>query len=154
MRANAESYGVDPRRLAALRHSAAGHLAASLGVRGTVDWSDPTAQEYSSRVQCVVNLSGDMDLTHVYPAAFDHQIARHLLGGTLEEVPHQYQDASPLTWVNAESAPFLIVHAVTDDVNWFAHAQVMATALQVANVETALVALTRGDHGTSLDWSV
>ena len=154
VRANADVFGVDPQRLAALGHSAGGHLAAFLGVRGTVDWSDSTAQQFASRVQCVVNLSGDMDLTQAYPAAFDHQIACNLLGGTLAEVPHQYRDASPLTWVNAESAPFLIVHAVTDDVNVFAHARAMATALQAASVETTLVALARGDHGTTLEWTV
>ena len=153
VRANAESYSVDPWRLAALGHAAGGHLAAFLGVRGTVDWSDPTAQQYSSRMQCVVNLSGDMELTQVSSAAFDHQIARHLPGGTLEEVPHQYRDASCLTGVNAESAPFLIVHAATDDVNRFAHAQVMAAALQVANVETNLVALARASTKAAGGWN-
>ena len=41
VRANAETYGVDPERLAAYGHSSGGQLAALLGVRETRDDADP-----------------------------------------------------------------------------------------------------------------
>jgi hypothetical protein len=37
-------------------------------------------------------------------------------GGTAAEVPERYRDATPLTWIDARTAPFLVIHGSRDDV--------------------------------------
>jgi acetyl esterase/lipase len=61
VRANAARYGVDSRRVGAYGWSAGGQLAALLGTRDTRDAASPLVA-YPSRVACVVDLAGDVDL--------------------------------------------------------------------------------------------
>ena len=67
VRAHAADYGVDPMRVGAYGWSAGGQLAALLGTRDTRDATAPLAS-YPSRVACVVDLAGDVDLA-AYTAA-------------------------------------------------------------------------------------
>jgi hypothetical protein len=73
------------------------------------DDADPKLPGISSRVTCVVDLSGDMDLTIPYPDPMWDKINAARLGGTPEEVPQAYRDASPLYQVDEQSAPFLVL---------------------------------------------
>jgi acetyl esterase/lipase len=154
VRANAGRYAVDPDRVGAYGHSAGGHLAAMLGVRDTRENSDPALEGYSSRVGAVVTIAGQMDLGIPYPEEFDRQALVALLGGTPDEVPEAYRDASPITWVDARSAPFLIIHGGADPSIPVEHAQQMADALHVDEVEVVSVDIPMGDHFSVAAWSV
>jgi acetyl esterase/lipase len=153
VRANADRYGVDPDRVGAYGHSAGGHLAALLGVRETRDTSDPELAAYSSRVAGVVTIAGHLDLSIPYPGQFDRQSLVALLGGTPDEIPEAYLDASPITWVDEESAPFLVIHGGADDMNPVAHARHMTDALHEAEVEVISVEIPTGNHFSVASWS-
>lgn len=153
VRANADRYGVDPERICSYGHSAGGHLAAMLGVRDTRDNSDPALADVSSRVNCVVDLAGDMDLAIPYPNAVDTEIVTGLLGGAPEEAPDAYSDASPLAQVDEETVPFLIFHGQRDTINPIEHSRRMVAALHEAGVEVVYVEIPDADHFTWGTWS-
>jgi acetyl esterase/lipase len=153
VRANAATYGVDPERVAAYGHSSGGTLAAALGVRETRDDSDPALAGISSRVNCVVDLSGDMDLTIPYPDAMWTEINAAMLGGTPEEVPEVYRDASPLYQVDAESAPFLVLHGAEDTDTPVEHSRRLVAALQAANVEVIYGQFPKAGHLDIAPWA-
>jgi acetyl esterase/lipase len=152
VRAHAADYGVDQERVASYGWSSGAHLATMLGVRETRDNSDPALAEYSSRVNSVVSLSGDLDLTGPQTDVGFTSTLEDLLGSTLEEEPEAYRDASPLIWVDAESAPMLLVHGGPDDTNLAEQSQRMATALYDAGVEVVHAANPSVDQDGILNW--
>lgn len=153
VRANAAEYGVDPDRIGAYGHSAGGHLASMLGVRETRDNSDPELGDYSSRVDAVVTIAGQSDLGMPYPDAFARGAVVALLGGTPDEVAEPYRDASPITWVDAQSAPHLIIHGGADHMISVEHARQMTEALHAAEVEVVSIEIPTGDHFSVAEWS-
>jgi acetyl esterase/lipase len=154
LRAHADRFGIDRDRVAAYGWSAGGQLAALLGTRDTRRDDDSALTGYSSRVNCVVDLAGDVDLAaYTLPPARDEVEA--LLGGTREIVPERYRDASPLTWVDATSSPFLIVHGPEDYVVPIEQSRRLASALRAAGVEAISVELPLASHGDLIDsWSL
>jgi acetyl esterase/lipase len=153
VRANAETYNVDPDRIASFGFSAGGHLAAHLGVRETSDNSDPELAEYSSKVSCVIDIAGVNDLSIKYPYEGDQQIVTDLLGGTEAEVPEAYADASPIELVDETSSPFLIIHGPDDTVLSVEHSRHLNAALQEAEVEVEYIEEPGLDHGDFALWT-
>jgi acetyl esterase/lipase len=154
VRANAATYGVDPDRIGSYGGSSGGQMAALLGVRDTRDNSDADLASFSSRVTCVVDLSGDMDLASPYPNPSDNELVVTLLGGTPAEVPEAYRDASPLAWVDQYTVPFLIVHGRSDMVNPVDLSRRMTTALHDAAVEVIYAEFPGVDHLGAFEWSL
>ena len=115
MRANAEKYGINPDKLAAIGGSAGGHLAMMLGYSPGVAELEGTGghQEYSSAVQAVVNFYGPVDIT--LPEHHNNPTLHAFFGGkTFDEAPEQYRLASPITHLTKDAPPTLTIHG-TDD---------------------------------------
>ena len=152
VRAHADRYGVDPDRIAAYGHSAGGFLASHLGVRETRDGSTAELAGVSSRVNGVITIAGQSDLTIPYTQDFDREAVVALLGGTIEEKPDLWAEASPISFVDGDSAPFLIIHGGRDTMP-IAQARTMAAALQVTGITVVSVEDAAGDHFTVADWA-
>jgi acetyl esterase/lipase len=154
VRANAGEFNVDPERIAAYGYSAGAHLAMMLGLRETRDDTDPDLTEFSSRVQCVVSLGGDMDLT-VLQTDYSFKVTlEQFLGGTAEERPDAYRDASPVSWVDNAAAPSLIAHGGFDDLILAEQSRRMVAALTEAGVEVVYVVIPRVGHDGIGQWAL
>lgn len=148
IRANADKYGVDPKRLGAVGDSAGGHLVALLGTRDTRDNSDLALAHYSSRVQCVVDMFGPTDFTAQEPLSpVGMSILVNFLGKTPQAAPDLYRAASPINYVDKTSAPFLIFHGTADPLVPIAQSQRLYDALRKAGVEATFVKFEGEGHG-------
>jgi len=152
VRAGAGHYRVDPERVGAYGWSAGGQLAALLGTRDTRDLALANADQ-RSRVACVIDLAGDVDLTaYTDPPALDEVVA--LLGGTPAEVPDRFRDITPLSWIDARTAPFLVIHGLEDDVVPIEQSRLLVAGLRAAGVEVEYTELPDTGHGDLGDaWS-
>lgn len=113
LRKNAAQYGIDPERLGAIGGSAGGHLASWLGLVDTRDNGDEELAKFSSRVMCVVDCYGPVDLEAMMKSA-SAPIVENFLGVPLAGNEEAYRKASPHFSVKEKPPPFLIVHGTLD----------------------------------------
>jgi acetyl esterase/lipase len=113
LRKNAARYGLDPQRFGALGGSAGGHLASYLALAETRDNSDAALAGYSSRVQCVVDCYGPVDLVGMMRSA-SAPIVQGFIGKPLAGNEEDYRQASAVSYVQKNPPPFLIVHGTKD----------------------------------------
>jgi acetyl esterase/lipase len=149
LRANAEDLGIDPNRIGVWGHSAGGHLSALLGTTGNTEVLqgqvgapavDPTI---TTAVQCVVDISGPTDLTK----DLDEGMISQWLGGPVNDRQDLAKQASPLTHVDANDPPVLIIHGTEDRlVNIDRHSRVFEKALKNAGVSVELLEVKGGGH--------
>ena len=107
MRENAQPLQIDPDRIGTYGYSAGGHLALLLGMTdGSEGLEGPDATGVTStRVQAVVAGGPAVDFRDFAPS--DDQLA-YFLGGTRDEVPDNYANASPANWVSSDDPPTMI----------------------------------------------
>lgn len=144
LRANAASYGLDPRRIAAVGSSAGGHLAAMLGV------VPDTSRDQTPAVQAVAAIAAPVDL------ALQHERDRFgpalfVGAGSPTEHAERWRAASPITHVNRRAAPFLFLHGTADDLVLITEAEEMARRLRAAGVDAEIHAAERGPHDFFLE---
>lgn len=135
MRANAESLGADPNRIAVAGGSAGGHLSMMVGY-SSEDASlegDGGNAGVSSRPQAVVDLYGPADLTTPYGRT--HRTVTTYLGKSFDEAPELYEQGSPLYRISADDPPTLIFHGSIDDLVPITQSDRLAQALEEFGVE-------------------
>lgn len=150
LRANAQTYKIDPDKVGVTGGSAGGHLAQFLAVTANVPEFEGNGgnSNEASHVSCVVNVYGPSDFTQSYGKSVDaHEVLPLWLGGNLETARALHIRASPLYWVTPDAAPTLCIHG-TDD-KYVAHEQSvwLVTKLQAADVEAELLTLPGAGHG-------
>jgi pectinesterase len=109
MRAHAKEFGIDTTKIATYGTSAGGQLAALLGTTSgstIMEGQGPNAS-HSSNVQAIVDVDGVLAFKHHESA--EGAVAAQWLGGTSQEVPHTWAEASALTHVGKDTPPVLFI---------------------------------------------
>jgi acetyl esterase/lipase len=115
LRHHAKDYGIDPARVGAIGGSAGGHLASLLGLTETREAGEDELSKYSSRVQCVVDCYGPVDLVAMMRSA-SAPIVKGFVGKPLEGNEELYRRVSATSYVTKDPPPppFLIAHGTKD----------------------------------------
>lgn len=150
LRANAEKYHVDPKRIGATGGSAGGHLSLLVGVTGSEKKFDGTGgnPDVSSQVQAVVNYFGPTDLAKMYH--YEKRVDRlldTLVGGTPQERAAEYKSASPVTYVVKDVCPILSIHGTADKLVPVDQAVEFDAAMKKAGATSQLMILEGQGHG-------
>ena len=168
IRANAEMYHVDTSFIGITGISSGGHLAALAGTSGlvkeytvgsaTADIEGNVGQylTYSSSVDAVVDWFGPTDflvmdscgstLVHNDPNSPESR----LIGEPIQDNPDKCALANPITYIDANNPPFLILHGDADPLVPHCESELLFNALQNANVPSQFVLVPGGQHGPGL----
>ena len=156
LRANAETYRLDPNRFAAWGSSAGGHLVAMLGTAGDVpEFEVGENLEVSSKVQAVVDYFGPTDFlqmdAHRLPDGLVHDAPdspeSKLVGGSIQAHKDRVAKANPITYVSKDNPPFLIIHGDQDKLVPFHQSVLLKDALEKAGVSVTFYRVEGGGHG-------
>ena len=152
LRAHAEEYGIDPKRIGVWGSSAGGHLVALLGVTGQDREFDKGENlDQSSAVRCVVDFFGPTDFLHYGdpPKPLDDPASAPamLIGGPVSTHQAEAQRASPIYFVTKDAAPFLIAHGDQDPLVPLQQSTTLDAALKKAGVESTLRVVPGNGHG-------
>jgi len=156
LRGNAEKYNLDPDRIGVIGFSAGGHLAAMLGTSGDVKELEGDLGKFtdqSSRVTCVVDFFGPTNFLTIgdHPSQIRHYADDSpealLLGSAIKADEAKARQASPITFVTPDDAPFLIVHGTNDPLVPHPQSEEFRDALRKAGVPVALITVQDGSHG-------
>lgn len=142
-RAESDRFGLDPDRVAVMGYSAGGHLASLMGVAAQLPAIAPDcAAGGTTDPQAVISGAG----IHKFDTGLIKSLSsvKKFLGGTQEEIPEVWEEASPVTHVGSNEPPYLFVVGSFDPL---LHQQkIMRDALEAAGNETELIIVPGSGH--------
>jgi acetyl esterase/lipase len=145
---NADKYGFDKNRFAVMGFSAGGHLASMVGLSKNNDmpafFMPGTSKKFT--LKAVVDFYGPAELI-LFPRADDEKSPEGLLiGATPLSRPDLAKVASPVTYVDKNDPPFLIIHGEKDELVSTKHSQLLSAWLNVKGVQNELFILKDAPH--------
>ena len=133
LRTHSVENGIDPNRIATFGYSAGGYLAA---LTGLIEGPE------SSHIRAIVAGGAPSDLTF-YPGG---DLVPQFLGGTQQQIPQRFKEASPVNYVTANSPPMFIYHGTSDQLVPPEHALAMIAALEQQRVRHETYWIDGRDH--------
>ena len=151
LRAHADKYNLDPKRIGIWGVSAGGHLAALLGTSsGIEELENGPWQGYSSEVQAVCDWYGPVDFLSLGTPSRrknPNSPEAKLFGGPVDQKKALAGLASPLKYIDSNDPPFLIMHGTADKIIPYEQSKLLFIALSEARVPVQFVSLKDADHG-------
>jgi acetyl esterase/lipase len=137
-RANSEKYGLDPERLGGYGNSAGAHLVAVLGLVGPDAEleGDGPHQDQSSMIQAVCCSATPTDFTLFGArAGGDHTGAGGISAESQEALRERLLKYSPISYVDEDAPPFLVIHGTADRTVDIAHGDQFVEKLEEVGAE-------------------
>lgn len=108
---NARKFNIDTTKIAVLGCSSGAQMAALVGTtNGKTDFEDSNKNvKYSSKVNAIVNIDGILAFKH--PESAEGKVAGLWLGGSYEETPTIWEQASPLNQTDKNTPPILFINS-------------------------------------------
>lgn len=165
IRANAKSYQIDSKFIGVTGFSSGGHLSALVGTTGkvkkfTVNSASADLEgkvgnnlNFSSSVDAVVDWFGPTSfmIMDTCDPKMNHNAADSpestLIGGPIQDNPDKCALADPITYVDKNDPPFLIIHGDADNMVPYCQSQKLFEALQLKKVPSQFVTVPNGGHG-------
>lgn len=150
---HAGEYGFDKNKIALIGFSAGGHLASLLGLshNNNVNEFYPKGLQLHFNIQCVLDFYGPSDLLAMSMST-DTSInnARSsialLLGAMPVDRPDLAKKASPVTYVDKNDPPFLIVQGEKDESVPNTESKLLSSWLKLAGVKNKLIIVPNAPH--------
>lgn len=165
IKAHADEHGLDADRIVVWGMSAGGHLVAVLGTSAGVPEMDGKLGPHTdkdTKVAGVIDFFGPTDVSKMnaqrMPGTMDHDGPNapeaKLLGGPVQTIPDKVKSANPLTYVDKDDPPFLMVHGDKDPLVPHGQSEILQEALKKAGVANELYTVKDGAHGGFKDAEV
>jgi acetyl esterase/lipase len=145
---NADKYGFDKKRFAVMGFSAGGHLASLLGLskNNNVETFFMPGSNKSFSIKAVVDFYGPAELI-LFPGSNDEKSPESLLIGAAPLArPDLAKAASPVTYVDKNDPPFLIIHGEKDELVSTKQSQLLSAWLNVVGVQNELIIVKDAPH--------
>lgn len=162
MRANADKYGIDASLVAVWGESAGGYLTAMTATtNGVKEFEVGENLDQSSNVQAAIDVYGLSDLTRI---GADYDEAAEKAHFTIEspdgkyihgknsgltslDKPEEVAKANPISYVDKNDPPFLLIHGIKDALVSPSQTLLLHTALLKTGVPSTRYALAGANHG-------
>lgn len=154
LRSRAEDLRVNPERIGALGTSAGGHVALMLAFTKPEDGLEGTENPgWPSDVQAVVSLYGPTDLTRFKQSEkkwstdiFWGPYVRSYVGKAAPAGVDPMAAASPITYVDADAPPVLLVHGTDDKLVPLEQSEELLERLEQAGCTASLIRVPKHSH--------
>lgn len=161
LRANADRYHINPKKIGVIGGSAGGHLSALVGVTGgkKVFAAIGGNEDQSDAVQCVCDIFGPTNFASVIEQAENDKNVKNifkfntpsdpyseLIGAKLSD-KDKTAAVSPITYVDKNCPPMLILHGTHDTLVPFAQSEELEAALKMHGAAVWLQKFPGAGHG-------
>jgi acetyl esterase/lipase len=148
LKTHADSLHLDAQRFVLLGRSAGGHLALLVAYT-----------QHDSTIRGVISFYGPTDMHWSYahpgnPLVIDtHDILKAFLGGNPDEVPANYDAASPIRFVEASTPPTLLIHGGRDELVSVRQSERLAERLAQSHAPHFFLRLPWATHAGDFNFS-
>lgn len=145
---HAGEFGFDRERFAIMGFSAGGHLGTLMGLSNNqqVDAFFVPGSSRQFRFRAIVDFYGPMDLEKMPNSRNPEAPESILLGGRPGDHPDRAKAASPLTYIDANDPPVLIIHGEKDDMVPPGQSRLLLSQLQQHGVKSELMVVPGAPH--------
>lgn len=141
----AETFGLDPLRVAVAGGSAGAHLA-SLAVLSN-GYHQPGFESADTSVRAAIVLYGIYDFFNRNNTRVNWSlIPNRVMKAAAADAPDRYREASPIDQVRGDAPPFLVIHGTSDSLVPIAEAEFFVDALRTAGAPFEFLPVRRAQH--------